>query len=101
MTDYWPLPGMVEAPGTAPGSEWFIPTAIYRHSRQAGTANIGGNGRRRKSGRTVLFKESDPPRSPVERKRNPGADSRVGRPPPIFTALIRAAKGCRSGRWFP
>jgi len=49
---------MVEAPGTAPGSEWFIPTAIYRHSRQAGTANIGGNGRRRKSERTVLCKES-------------------------------------------
>jgi hypothetical protein len=24
---------MVEAPGTAPGSEWFITTAAYRHSR--------------------------------------------------------------------
>ena len=23
----------MEAPGTAPGSEWFITTAIYRHSR--------------------------------------------------------------------
>jgi hypothetical protein len=31
----------VEAPGTAPGSEWFIATAIYFHSRQAGTPNIG------------------------------------------------------------
>ncbi len=48
---------MVEAPGTAPGSEWFIPTAIYRHSRQAGTANIGGNGRGRKSAGPVLFKK--------------------------------------------
>ena len=28
-----PDPWMVEAPGTAPGSERFIPTAIYCHSR--------------------------------------------------------------------
>ena len=41
---------MVEAPGTAPGSEWFITTAIYRHSRQAGSPNIGANGPKRKSG---------------------------------------------------
>jgi hypothetical protein len=34
----------VEAPGTAPGSEWFIATAIYFHSRRTGTANIGCNG---------------------------------------------------------
>ena len=34
----------VEAPGTAPGSEWFIATAIYFHSRQAGTLNIGAKG---------------------------------------------------------
>ena len=26
---------MVEAPGTAPGSEWLITKAIYRHSRLA------------------------------------------------------------------
>jgi chromate transporter len=39
---------MVEAPGTAPGSEWFITTAIYRHSRQAGRPNIGTIGPRRK-----------------------------------------------------
>ena len=32
---------MVEAPGTAPGSEWFIATAIYFHSRRAGTHNVG------------------------------------------------------------
>ena len=31
----------VEAPGTAPGSEWFIATAIYFHSRRTGTPNIG------------------------------------------------------------
>src|SRR5262252_4694640 len=43
-------PVMVEAPGTAPGSEWFITTAIYRHSRQAGSLNIGANGLRRKGG---------------------------------------------------
>ena len=34
----------VEAPGTAPGSEWFIATAIYFHSRRTGTLNIGGKG---------------------------------------------------------
>jgi len=33
---------LVEAPGTAPGSDRFITTAIYRHSRQAGPLNIGG-----------------------------------------------------------
>ncbi len=34
---------MVEAPGTAPGSDRFIATAIYRHSRQAGLKNIGAD----------------------------------------------------------
>ena len=42
--DYWLLttdPLMVEAPGTAPGSDRFITTAIYRHSRLApALANI-------------------------------------------------------------
>src|SRR6266849_2127144 len=51
---------MVEAPGTAPGSEWFIATAIYRHSRQAGTANIGVKGPRRKSRRAVLQTSAGP-----------------------------------------
>jgi hypothetical protein len=31
---------MVEAPGTAPGSEWFITMTVYRHSRLPGTTNI-------------------------------------------------------------
>ncbi|MDH6690069.1 hypothetical protein AB7M56_002093 [Bradyrhizobium elkanii] len=35
--DGWVL---VEAPGTAPGSEWFIATVIYFHSRRTGTPNI-------------------------------------------------------------
>jgi hypothetical protein len=35
---------MVEAPGTAPGSDRFIATAIYRHSRQAGLKNIDADG---------------------------------------------------------
>src|SRR5690348_14149366 len=34
---------LVEAPGTAPGSEWFISTAVYFHSRRTGTPNIGSN----------------------------------------------------------
>ncbi len=34
----------VEAPGTAPGSDRFIPKNVYRHSRLAtGKANIGGS----------------------------------------------------------
>jgi hypothetical protein len=33
---------MVEPPGTAPGSEWLITKAVYRHSRLAPTRlNIG------------------------------------------------------------
>ena len=32
---------LVEAPGTAPGSEWFIMMSIYRHSRKrSGNYNI-------------------------------------------------------------
>ena len=34
---------LVEAPGTAPGSEWFIATAVYFHSRRTGNPNIGSN----------------------------------------------------------
>src|SRR5215475_5829238 len=42
----------VEAPGTAPGSDGFITTAIYRHSRIApAQRNISAEGYRRKSGR--------------------------------------------------
>ena len=33
----------MEAPGTAPGSEWFIATAVYFHSRRTGISNIGCN----------------------------------------------------------
>ena len=31
----------MEAPGTAPGSTTLIPRTVYRHSRQAGSGNIG------------------------------------------------------------
>jgi hypothetical protein len=31
---------MVEAPGTAPGSETLIPRGVYRHSRFPDTTNI-------------------------------------------------------------
>ena len=41
-TRLWLEPALVEAPGTAPGSEWFIATVVYFHSRRAGTPNIGG-----------------------------------------------------------
>ncbi len=32
---------MVEAPGTAPGSETLMPRGVYRHSRFPDAANIG------------------------------------------------------------
>ncbi len=31
---------MVEAPGTAPGSEWLILQLVYRHSQQKLTPSI-------------------------------------------------------------
>ncbi|CAI8372775.1 MAG: Uncharacterised protein [Rhodobiaceae bacterium UBA7378] len=31
---------MVEAPGTAPGSDGFIAKPVYRHSRQADNGDI-------------------------------------------------------------
>ena len=34
----------MEAPGTAPGSEWFIATTVYFHSRRTGIPNIGAKG---------------------------------------------------------
>ena len=43
----------MEAPGTAPGSEWFIATTVYFHSRRTGTPNIGGK-RFEKQGFRVL-----------------------------------------------
>lgn len=41
IVGWWAL---VEAPGTAPGSEWFIATTVYFHSRRTGTPNIGRKG---------------------------------------------------------
>src|SRR5690349_12106770 len=50
----------VEPPGTAPGAERFIATAIYRHSRVApAPRNIGGKGYRRKS-RPRVSRETNP-----------------------------------------
>ena len=41
---------LVESPGTAPGSERFITTPVYRHSRLApAPGNIGAKGCRKKS----------------------------------------------------
>ncbi len=59
---------MVEPPGTAPGSERFITTPVYRHSRplRDGTLNIGGEGLRRKGGFVRL---SAQPRAWTDRRR--------------------------------
>src|ERR1044072_7007919 len=53
---------VVEPPGTAPGSDRFITTPVYRHSRplRDGTLNIGGEGLRRKGARH-LAPPFDPP----------------------------------------
>src|SRR5499427_6468146 len=69
---------MVEAPGTAPGSEWFIAAAIYRHSRQAGRPNIGAKRPRRKSGRAVL--------------QNCGWFDRACADPPLSSRLTRVSR---------
>src|SRR6185312_12069896 len=56
----WRSRAWVEPPGTAPGSERFIATAIYRHSRVApAPRNIGGKGYRRKS-RPRVSRETNP-----------------------------------------
>ena len=34
-------PPLVEAPGTAPGSETLMPRGVYRHSRLPDVTNIG------------------------------------------------------------
>jgi len=34
---------MVEAPGTAPGSETLMPRGVYRHSRLPDATNIGAS----------------------------------------------------------
>jgi mRNA interferase RelE/StbE len=59
---------MVEPPGTAPGSDRFITTPVYRHSRplRDGTPNIGGEGLRRKGGFVRL---SAQPRAWTDRRR--------------------------------
>src|SRR5690606_15925255 len=46
---------VVEAPGTAPGSVTSIPASVYRHSRQAGTANIGARREGLKGWQIIAF----------------------------------------------
>ncbi len=40
---------LVEAPGTAPGSEKLITPLVYCHSRRTGSRNIGTTGRQFKA----------------------------------------------------
>ena len=53
-----PAQGVVEAPGTAPGSATLIPSGVYRHSRRspADPANIGGRGARWKPRHRFLLR---------------------------------------------
>ena len=58
---------LVEAPGTAPGSEWFIATAIYFHSRRTGTPNIrrGSKEKQCRMGACKAGVTGHPPRGPT------------------------------------
>ena len=78
--------GLVEAPGTAPGSATLIPHHVYRHSRFPDTLNI------------AIFRPLG--------KREEGAEKRhggPGRPPPVgpeqvhHEGLARAAAGRGQG----
>jgi hypothetical protein len=54
---------MVEAPGTAPGSEWLITKAIYRHSRLAPAGiyiSLSGGKRKMVAATTPKGRESKP-----------------------------------------
>ena len=46
---------VVEAPGTAPGSEWLITSAVYRHSQQADLPNIRISAAKSKRGIDLVF----------------------------------------------
>ena len=50
----------VEAPGTAPGSEWFIATAIYFHSRRTGPFNMGATREKNRAELTERGREPTP-----------------------------------------
>src|SRR5256886_6619525 len=68
---------MVEAPGTAPGSDGFITTAVYCHSRLApALLNIGAQGGQKKSMGT--------------------AAAMLARDWPIYVALARNGAASRS-----
>jgi hypothetical protein len=60
---------LVEAPGTAPGSEWFIATAVYFHSRRTGNPNIGSNCREGQALSGPFRRVSGPPQRVDEPER--------------------------------
>ena len=56
---------MVEAPGTAPGSETLMPRGVYRHSRFPDKPNIGAlSGKLKASGEAGDFPMEGPARRP-------------------------------------
>ena len=94
---------LVEAPGTAPGSEWFIATAIYFHSRRTGTPNIGAkwskrqwrNGRIRRIFRNGRIRDE----TATERYQTESPGAAIPRPlsafGPIFLQNCTLYWGCR------
>src|SRR5215831_6216468 len=71
-SDHSPL--MVEAPGTAPGSDRFITTAVYRHSRLApAPLNISPEPQSKKSKQAAKSVRLPAARSRPPQCRSPGA----------------------------
>jgi hypothetical protein len=73
----------VEAPGAAPGSEWFIAAAIYFHSRQAGTPNIERFPAKWRPVRAKKTRQNQKMGPIIEKNRpkqppNPGGTRRIG-----------------------
>jgi len=94
----------VEAPGTAPGSDRFITTAIYRHSRQAGSLNISGPPQREKAGAGLKKKFLGvsgvrSPRAPSPVQSSRGCRSSHGRAVARETALVAAASARNAHRF--
>src|SRR5258707_6766083 len=65
---------MVEAPGTAPGSETLIPRGVYRHSRFPDDSNIGARMDFLKVGKALIYLLDGSPALP-QRHRIPDGQS--------------------------
>ena len=99
-TRFWLGRVLVEAPGTAPGSEWFIATVVYFHSRRTGTSNIGWNFREGQSpfagARPGQFPGFRPSFHPISRQIRTGSGSS---PPGLMELFFAPANTSLAGFW--